>query len=76
MTDAPLTLDEVRKLKGGQHVTVQWSDGWKDRPERYRCTWRGGLLWAVNQYEVQERVICWSAGAKPTETLTHKVWRA
>lgn len=77
MTDAtPLTLAQCRKLKGGQYVTVKWGDGWQDRTERYRCTWRGGLLWAVNAHEVMERVICWSAAAKPNETLTHKVWPA
>lgn len=72
-----LTLDECRKLAGGDYVTVVWGDGWNDKAERYRCLWRGGLLWAVNQHEVCERVICWSAAAKPAETtLKHKVTRA
>lgn len=72
---ADLTLDQCRKLAGGDRVRVTWADGWQDKAEEYSCTWRGGLLWAVNSHGVQERVICWKAEAKPDEILKHKVTR-
>lgn len=75
MTD--LTLDELRKLTGGARVLVRWKEQWGYEVERpYMVSWRGGLLWALGPQGSAERVLCWSASAKPSEKLEHKVRKA